>query len=147
VRRHLLASVLALVVGLVVATGGFAVAAAGDDEAEALGPGPVALRLGIEHSRFSTNRIVVRVGTTLHIDVVNDDPIIHELIVGDAEVHRRHEGGTEAHHPTIPGEVTVGPGERGHTFYTFDRPGEMVFACHLPGHVAYGMTGVVEVIE
>ena len=145
-RRHLVAGAGALVVGVVVALGSYAVAA-GDDSAPALGPGPVVVRLAIDHSRFSTDRIVVRVGTTVHFDVVNDDPIVHELIIGDDEVHRRHEQGTEAHHPAVPGEVTVGPNERGHTVFTFDAPGEVVFACHLPGHVAYGMTGVIEVIE
>jgi uncharacterized cupredoxin-like copper-binding protein len=136
----------ALVTGAAATTGGMALAVAGSEES-AMGPGPVNVRLDIEHSRFSTERIVVRAGTTIHFDVVNGDPINHELIVGDDEVHRRHEGGAEAHHPTVPGEVSVGPGQRGHTVFTFDEPGAVVFACHLPGHVAYGMTGVIEVVE
>ena len=32
------------------------------------------------------------------------------------------------------------------TFYEFDEPGTVVYACHLPGHVAYGMTGIIEVV-
>jgi uncharacterized cupredoxin-like copper-binding protein len=137
---------LALATGAAATTGGMALAATGDRES-ALGPGPVSVRLDIERSRFSIERIVVRAGTTIHFDVVNGDPINHELIVGDDEVHRRHAQGTEPHHATVPGEVSVGPGERGHTVFTFDEPGDIVFACHLPGHVAYGMTGMIEVIE
>ena len=30
--------------------------------------------------------------------------------------------------------------------YTFDTPGHVLYACHLPGHLTYGMRGVVEVV-
>jgi uncharacterized cupredoxin-like copper-binding protein len=46
-------------------------------------------------------------------------------------------------HPPVPGEVSVGPGEIGETFYRFDKPGRYLFACHLPGHFAFGMKGWV----
>jgi uncharacterized cupredoxin-like copper-binding protein len=29
------------------------------------------------------------------------------------------------------------------TTVTFDKPGELTFVCHFPGHEAYGMVGVV----
>jgi uncharacterized cupredoxin-like copper-binding protein len=103
------------------------------------------IELGIDHSRFSTARVEVTVGTTVRFVVVNDDPINHELIVGPPEVHERHASGTEATHPPVPGEVSVGPNETAVTTYTFDEPGEVVFACHLPGHLEYGMRGVVVV--
>ena len=103
--------------------------------------------LGIEHSRFSEDRIVVRRGTSLTFVVDNHDPIGHELIVGPAEVHARHENGTEAVHPPVPGEVTAPALESVSTTYTFDELGPMTFACHLPGHVAYGMVGQVLVVE
>ncbi len=32
------------------------------------------------------------------------------------------------------------------TFYEFTEPGTIVYACHLPGHVAYGMEGTIEVV-
>jgi uncharacterized cupredoxin-like copper-binding protein len=101
------------------------------------------IELTIEHSRFSTDRIEVAAGTTVRFVVVNDDPIHHELIVGPPEVHRRHASGTEASHPPVPGEVSVGPNETATTTYTFGGAGEVVFACHLPGHLEYGMEGVV----
>ena len=31
------------------------------------------------------------------------------------------------------------------TTYLFDEPGTVVYACHLPVHVAYGMVGEIEV--
>ena len=40
--------------------------------------------------------------------------------------------------PLLPAPVDVGE-----TFYRFDAPGRYEFACHLPGHLAYGMKGWV----
>jgi uncharacterized cupredoxin-like copper-binding protein len=45
----------------------------------------------------------------------------------------------------VPGEVSVAPLESGATFYEFDEPGRYFVACHLPGHLAYGMQGWVVV--
>jgi uncharacterized cupredoxin-like copper-binding protein len=61
-------------------------------------------------------------------------------------VHARHAEGSEAMHPPVPGEVSVGALESGVTFYEFDAPGVMRYACHLPGHVAYGMEGEITVL-
>jgi plastocyanin len=69
------------------------VAAAGSPRSEGdapLGPGRATTTIDIEHSRFSTDRIVVAAGTLVTFVVDNDDPIAHELIVGPPEVHRRH---------------------------------------------------------
>ncbi len=136
---------------LVAALGGLGfVAASGataSDDDGALGPGRATMELGIEHSRFSADRIVVRRGTTVRIVVDNGDPIGHELIVGPPEVHERHANGTEAAHDPVPGEVSSPPLQEVETTYTFDEVGSVTFACHLPGHVAYGMIGEFEVVE
>jgi uncharacterized cupredoxin-like copper-binding protein len=78
--------------------------------------------------------------------VRNDDPIDHELVIGDAAVHRRHADGTERRHPPVPGEVSVAPGDTALTVYELTEPGTVVYACHLPGHIAYGMVGEIEVV-
>jgi uncharacterized cupredoxin-like copper-binding protein len=114
---------------------------------DVLGPGEVTVELGIEHSRFSFDRLEVRPGTTVRFEVRNTDPIAHELIVGDHGVHRRHATGTEAFHPPVPGELSVGPHEAGSTTFTFDAPGTVVFACHLPGHLDYGMVGDIVITD
>jgi uncharacterized cupredoxin-like copper-binding protein len=142
--------------GLVAAVGGTGAAGTGGTggsggsggtgrTAEPLGPGPVTVTLDIEHSRFSEERIVVRTGTEVRFVVSNRDPINHELIVGPQEVHDVHEAGNHAQHPPVPGEVSIGPNAEADTTYRFDDAGEVAFACHLPGHLAYGMHGVVEV--
>lgn len=137
------------VLGALALAGSLAVgwALTGREPAGALGPGAVTVHIGIEHSRFDVERIVVRPGTLVTFVVTNDDPINHELIVGDEGVHRRHRSGTEPAHPPVPGEVSVGPGETAETTFAFDRRGKVRFACHLPGHLDYGMEGVVVVSD
>ncbi|MGH9117389.1 MAG: cupredoxin domain-containing protein [Acidimicrobiales bacterium] len=147
-RRFLPAFVVAAFVATALLTGGLVATAGGGarSEAETLGPGPVTVTLNVEHTRFSQDKVVVRPGTEVRFVVVNDDPIDHELIVGPQQVHDVHEAGSHAQHPPIPGEVSVGPNAEAETTYRFDQPGDVVFACHLPGHFAYGMHGVVEVV-
>jgi uncharacterized cupredoxin-like copper-binding protein len=103
------------------------------------------VELTAHHSKFTPARIVVERGTTVRFVVHNADPIAHELIIGPAEVHERHEKGTESYHPPKPGEVTIAAGEEAETTYTFDSRGVVVFGCHLPGHWTYGMHGEVVV--
>lgn len=141
-----LAAAVALAVGagVLVAALGYAVAA--DGNRSALGPGVVTAEVAIQHSRFDLGDLRVHEGTLVRFVVHNGDPIDHELVVGVAETHRRHASGSERRHPPVPGEVSVAPGGTAMTFYEFDVPGTVVYACHLPGHEAYGMTGTVEVL-
>ncbi len=138
--RHFLLFLGALV-GATLA-GGAALALAGGGGGDQALPTVV---LTAHHSTFTPARIAVEPGTTVRFVVKNADPIAHELIVGPAEVHDRHEKGTESYHPPKPGEVTIAAGEEAETTYTFDAPGVVAFGCHLPGHWAYGMHGEVEV--
>jgi uncharacterized cupredoxin-like copper-binding protein len=115
------------------------------DATTPLGPGLVTVNIGIHYSKFSISTLNVRAGTTVRFLIHNDDPINHEFIVGDASVHRRHELGKDKAHPPIPGEVSIRPEDVGETFYTFATTGRFLFACHLPGHFAYGMHGEVVV--
>ena len=119
-------AVAALVVAAATALGGYAISSAHDARADApstLGPGLVTVDVGIHYSKFSLSMLQVRRGTLVRFLIHNDDPIHHEFIVGDASVHLRHERGTEATHPPVPGEVSVAPNDTGETFYRFDRPG------------------------
>ena len=109
------------------------------------GDGERTVTLTARWSRFEPARLVVPAGTTVRFVVRNEDPIAHELIVGDQAVQDRHEKGTEAHHGARPGEVSAPPGETVETTYRFDRRGTVLFGCHLPGHWAYGMRGTITV--
>jgi uncharacterized cupredoxin-like copper-binding protein len=108
------------------------------------GPEVATVDMTMRHSRFDPAVLEVDAGTTLRFQLRNLDPIDHELIVGDAAVHARHRVGRERHHHgQVPGEISVPAGAAASTTYRFTTPGRVAFACHLPGHEAYGMTGVV----
>ena len=107
----------------------------------------VTVHLTAHYSRFSPATVDVRPGTTVTFVIRNLDPIDHEFIIGGPEVHARHEVGREAHHHgEVPGEISVPAGTTASTTWTAPAGmGTVVFACHLPGHFAYGMAGVVRV--
>jgi len=126
---------------------GYSYAAAhAEDTTAPLGPGVVTVKLDMRYSRFDKDAITVYVGTLVRFEVTNRDPIRHELMVGDKAMHDAHEKGHDKFHPPVPGEVSVDTGRTGLTTYRFDAPGSVLFACHLQGHFAYGMTGTVTVV-
>jgi uncharacterized cupredoxin-like copper-binding protein len=97
----------------------------------------------IHFSHFDVSSIPVSPGETVRFVIHNEDPIDHEFIVGDRYVQRIHENGTEPSHGAKPGEVTVPAGGTVETTYTFPTtPEHIEFACHLPGHYAFGMHGL-----
>jgi uncharacterized cupredoxin-like copper-binding protein len=153
-RAHRLVVVTAALVALLLGVGALVLASAGagatDDRVSGdavIGPGPVTVRLDVDHSRFHTAApIRVRPHTEVRFVVVNHDPIGHELIVGGPDVQARHASGHEAYHPPVPGEVSVPAEGRASTTYVFHAPGPVEYACHLPRHYEYGMHGIVEVV-
>jgi uncharacterized cupredoxin-like copper-binding protein len=102
--------------------------------------------LNVHWSAFSRSAIQVPRGVPVRFVVHNDDPIAHELIVGDLGVQERHEKGTETKHGARPTERDLPPGETVETTVTFDAAGTQFFACHVPGHYAYGMRGIITVV-
>ena len=113
----------------------------------ALGADDRRVEIGIRYSAYSRDEVTVRTGEPLTIVLHNADPIAHEWLVGDAAFHERHRQGTETVHGARPNEVSLPPGTTVTTTVTFRRAGEYLFICHLPGHEAYGMVGVVRVVE
>ncbi|MDQ3982613.1 MAG: cupredoxin domain-containing protein [Actinomycetota bacterium] len=101
----------------------------------------------LRFSRFVPDEFEFPAGTTVRFVVENRDPIDHEFLIGDEEVQRAHEEGTEAHHGAKPGEISVPAGETRETTYTFDEPGTLLIGCHLPTHYDYGMRGEITVTE
>jgi uncharacterized cupredoxin-like copper-binding protein len=97
----------------------------------------------IAYSAFSPTRVTVPAGVPVTFVIVNDDPIDHEWIVGDAAVHAAHRSGTEMVHEARPTEISVAALTSVATTVTFDAPGLYPFICHLPGHETYGMVGLV----
>jgi len=105
----------------------------------------------MRHSRFEPAVVRVEPGQRVRFVLRNTDPIDHEFILGDDGVQRRHEQGREReHHGEVPGERSVAAGQEAVTTYAFPASLDgraLEFACHLPGHYAYGMRGKVRVQE
>ena len=100
----------------------------------------------IRRSHFEPGKVTVLAGVPVTFTLQNDDPIEHEWIVGDAATHERHRTGTEPQHDAVPGEITVRAYSTKTTTVTFEKAGDYLYICHLPGHEEYGMRGVVHVV-
>ena len=103
--------------------------------------------IAIHFSRFVPEDVTVPADVPVTITLRNDDPIEHEWIVGAPDVHERHRTGTEPYHDQVPTEVTIPALESRTTTLTFERAGEYLYICHLPGHEEYGMVGRLHVVE
>jgi uncharacterized cupredoxin-like copper-binding protein len=101
----------------------------------------------IRYSHFTPGLLTVRAGEPVTITLRNDDPIVHEWIVGTPEVQERHRTGTEATHDQIPTEVTIPPFSTRTTTITFEEAAILQYICHMPGHEAYGMVGTLRVLS
>ena len=104
------------------------------------------VRVSIHYSHFSPPRLDVPRESTVRFIVTNSDPIDHEFILGDEALQQREEAGTDTvHDGAVPGMISVPAGSTVATVVSFRRyaPGTLVYACHLPGHYAYGMRGTL----
>ena len=137
---------LSLVGGVALALGMAGIAAAWAGGPGFGGPQVDAVEIGIHFSAFGPTEVVAKAGVPLRVTLVNTDPIDHEWLVGDAAFHERHRTGTETHHGARPTEVSIPAGTTRTTTVTFREPGDYLFICHLPGHEAYGMVGVLHVV-
>lgn len=107
--------------------------------------GPRTVEIEMRWSTFSPAEVAVPAGVPVTFVLRNGDPIDHEWLIGDEAFHERHRTGTDQHHGARPDEVSVPAGTTATTTVTFRSPGEYRFICHLPGHEAYGMVGIVRV--
>src|SRR6266550_3304552 len=133
-------AVAALGLGLATALGAAAVAGAVGRSAE-----PIVIEIDIHYSHFSPAAITVPAGRPVTFVIVNNDPIDHEWIVGDAALHERHRTGTEPIHNSRPTEITIPALSERRTTITFAAPATLQYICHLPGHEAYGMVGTLTI--
>jgi uncharacterized cupredoxin-like copper-binding protein len=107
---------------------------------------PTTVTVTIRYSGFEPTDIVVPRGVPVTFVIVNEDPIAHEWIVGDADVHERHRTGTEPAHDHRPTEISVPPLATRQTTIMFADPGTRLMICHLPGHEAHGMVATLRVV-
>jgi uncharacterized cupredoxin-like copper-binding protein len=106
---------------------------------------PQRIEIKIHYSQFDPGALTVPRGVPITFVLVNEDPIDHEWLIGDAAFHDRHRHGTEAQHGALPNEVSVAALSTEETTLTFAEPGVILYICHFPGHEAYGMVGTLTV--
>lgn len=98
--------------------------------------------------RFDPASVAVRSGESVRFVVTNAGKADHEFILGDEPVQMAHEEAmSEGNHNQMDAmaSLSLKPGETTETTVVFDRPGEVMFGCHVPGHYKAGMVGVVTV--
>lgn len=98
--------------------------------------------------RFSPSEIQVKAGETIRFLLRNKGKVTHEMVIGSmgelkehAEMMRRMPDMQHAQSNMI----TLAGGQIGGLVWQFDQPGAIDFACLVPGHMAAGMVGKVEV--
>jgi uncharacterized cupredoxin-like copper-binding protein len=106
---------------------------------------PTRVEIRIHYSRFDPGALTVQHGVAVTFVLINEDPIDHEWLIGDAAFHERHRHGTEAHHGARPNEISVPALGSVTTTLTFASPGTLQYICHLPRHEAYGMVGTLTI--
>jgi uncharacterized cupredoxin-like copper-binding protein len=111
--------------------------------------------------RYRPDAMIVMAGRTVTFAVTNAGRLPHEFILGDRATQLDHErqmqaasaGGGHAHgsgtHAATGGStgaLTVPPGQTRRLTWTFDKPGVVIYGCHVLGHWAAGMKGTIVVI-
>jgi uncharacterized cupredoxin-like copper-binding protein len=108
-------------------------------------PGSQTVTITIHHSGFDITEATVQRGVSITFILVNEDPIDHEWLIGDDAFHQAHRSGTHEAHDEIPAEVSIPALSSRRTTITFSEAGQLAYICHLPGHEAYGMVGLLTV--
>jgi uncharacterized cupredoxin-like copper-binding protein len=118
--------------------------------APAWATGPTVRVLMNDHFRYRPAAIRVRAGRRLTFAVTNTGRLPHEFILGDRATQLDHErqmqaaaGGGHVHEH---GALHVPPGQTRRLTWTFDKPGIVLYGCHVLGHWAAGMKGTIVVV-
>ena len=102
----------------------------------------------VDTMRFTPDQISVKTGETIRFFVKNAGKVPHEMVIGTMDELKEH-GETMRTMPAMkhaePNTITLAAGQRGGIVWQFDKPGEVDFACLIPGHREAGMAGKVKV--
>jgi uncharacterized cupredoxin-like copper-binding protein len=110
------------------------------------------VELSMEGMHFVPDRIEVRAGELVAFVVTNPNDIAHELYIGteadQVAHHAVHMAASASGQAAIPHGgygIFLEPHETGVVSYRFDKAGEIMLGCHLPGHWEAGMHAIVVV--
>jgi uncharacterized cupredoxin-like copper-binding protein len=98
---------------------------------------------------YEPETIEVGAGETVTFVVTNTGEVDHEFVVGDEEMQAMAEEemteGMHGHTASMAA-LAVEPGETQETTITFGEAGTLEYACHVEGHYAGGMVGMIWVV-
>ncbi len=122
---------------------------------------------------YEPEQIDVKAGETVRLVLKNEGEFVHEFNIGTAEMHVAHQdemammvehgvlepdrinhermkmdmgdGHTMEHDD--PNSLLLEPGQSGEIIWKFAEPGELEFACNIPGHYDSGMAGAFHFAE
>ena len=90
--------------------------------------------------RMDPAELTVRVGVPVTFQITNTGKIEHEFYIGSEAEQTAHDAEMLAGpmHEHLNG-VSLAAGQTRELTYTFQRAGEVLAGCHVPGHYAAGM--------
>ncbi|MCL7750331.1 cupredoxin family protein [Guyparkeria hydrothermalis] len=101
-----------------------------------------------DRMRFEPSSIEVKAGETVRFRVSNTGNQPHEMVIGSIEDLKAH-AEEMREHPGMahdePNMIQLDAGESGDLVWRFTQPGQVEFACLLPGHLEAGMKGHIDV--
>jgi len=102
----------------------------------------------LDTMRFAPDSIEVKQGETIKFVVINSGRMLHEIVIGSHKELNAH-AALMAKFPGMKHEESymahVASGKIGQIVWTFNRVGEFMFACLIPGHYQAGMVGKIKV--
>lgn len=100
--------------------------------------------------RFTPDTVTVRRGETVRIRIRNKGKVLHEMVLGSAAELSEH-AALMKKFPNMehdePHMAHVQPGATAQIVWTFNRDGEVSFACLIPDHSEAGMVGRIKVLS
>ncbi|MEH6460715.1 cupredoxin domain-containing protein [Chitinimonas sp. JJ19] len=102
-----------------------------------------------DNMRYNQSKITVRQGETLRIVLLNKGKIMHELVLGTEQKLKEH-AEVMKKFPNMehdsPYMAHVPPSKQQEIIWEFNKPGEFMFGCLIPGHFEAGMVGRITVL-
>jgi uncharacterized cupredoxin-like copper-binding protein len=101
----------------------------------------------LDELEFDPAGIEVDRGEVVTFVVENAGEIPHEFVLGDEAYQETHEGDMRegGHGGMMSNTLDLESGETGTLTWRFTESGDVLYACHEPGHYEGGMVGNIEV--
>jgi uncharacterized cupredoxin-like copper-binding protein len=101
-----------------------------------------------DNMRFTPDLLSVKQGETVRLKIRNTGQLLHEFVLGTPATLAEH-AALMVKFPNMqhdePYMAHVPPGQTGEIVWTFNRPGDVDFACLIAGHYQAGMVGKITV--